>query len=376
MDRTWIARTAVSGAAALMALAIEGAAPPTSAAAAGPVATASTGGIPLNVRTGPARSYPRAATIPDGARLSIVCRVFGQLVTGHVRRTVVWNRLSNGRFVSDSNVSWRPARPTLPACRTRPSAAGVRPAARPAPLAAASTGGVPLNARTGASRAHERVGTIPDGSRLSIVCRVFGQLVTGHVRRTVVWDRLSDGRFVSDSNVSWRPARPTLPSCRTAPDAVPADPAGFIARMAGPARQSMARDRVPASVTIAQAIIESGWGHSRLSADDHNYFGIKCFGTPGPIAVGCRTYATSECERSHCFRTEATFRTYRDYRDSVRDHGRFLVVNPRYRPAFAYTRDANRFVVEIHKAGYATAPGYAKAVIALMQQHNLYRFDR
>ena len=60
----------------------------------------------------------------------------------------------------------------------------------------------------------------------------------------------------------------------------------------------------------------------------------------------------------------------------LRDHGRFLVVNPRYRPAFAYTRNADRFVTEIHKAGYATAPGYAKAVIALMQQHNLYRYDR
>jgi hypothetical protein len=250
------------------------------------------------------------------------------------------------------------------------------PAAAAGGTATADTGGIPLNVRSGPSRGHARVATLPDGRRLSIVCQVTGERVAGHVRHTALWDKLSSGRYVADANVSWRPSRPSLPRCRAEPAAVPATPAAFIAALAGPARQSMRRYRVPASVTMAQAIIESGWGRSQLSAADRNYFGIKCFGTPGPIALGCRTYATTECERSQCWRTEATFRTYRSLRDSVRDHGHFLVVNPRYRPAFAHTRNPDRFATAIHRAGYATAPGYARAVISLMRQYQLYRFDR
>ena len=58
------------------------------------------------------------------------------------------------------------------------------------------------------------------------------------------------------------------------------------------------------------------------------------------------------------------------------DHGRFLVVNPRYRGAFRFTRSRNRFAVAIHRAGYATSPTYARKLIRIMKRHNLYRFDR
>ena len=61
--------------------------------------------------------------------------------------------------------------------------------------------------------------------------------------------------------------------------------------------------------------------------------------------------------------------------DSFRDHGRFLTTNSRYRPAFAYTTDANRFIYEVWKAGYATSPTYATNVIALMTRYNLYQYD-
>jgi flagellar protein FlgJ len=58
------------------------------------------------------------------------------------------------------------------------------------------------------------------------------------------------------------------------------------------------------------------------------------------------------------------------------DHGRFLVVNPRYRRAFRYTRNANRFAVAIHRAGYATSPTYARNLIGIMRRYDLYRYDR
>jgi flagellar protein FlgJ len=134
--------------------------------------------------------------------------------------------------------------------------------------------------------------------------------------------------------------------------------AQYIAAAVGPAQQGYREFGVPASVTIAQSILESGWGRSTLTKNDRNYFGIKCFsGSPGPIANGCHTYATFECTPT-CYNTTASFRTYASATDSFRDHGRFLTTNSRYKPAFAYTRDADRFLTEIWKAGYATDPDY------------------
>jgi flagellar protein FlgJ len=335
-------------------------------------AFAHTGGIPLNVRSGASLGHARVATIPDGRRLAVVCRVRGQSIAGHARRTDLWLKLAGDRYVSDANVAWRPRRAALRPCGSPPARY----------VATAATGGIRLNLRAGPSTAHRLVGTAADGSRLTVTCQVGGQAVAGHVRRSAVWVRLSGGRYAADANLAWPPARPRVPSCAAAPstsrpDVVAPDPATFIARVAGPARRSMRRHGVPASVTIAQAILESGWGRSQLAYADHNYFGIKCFGAPGPVAAGCRSYPTSECAADRCFATRATFRVYRSLADSVRDHGRFLAVdNPRYRPAFAHRRSADRFTVGIHRAGYATSPGYAGAVIALMRQYRLYRYNR
>src|SRR5436853_386170 len=69
--------------------------------------------------------------------------------------------------------------------------------------------------------------------------------------------------------------------------------ADFIAASVIPAQQSQREFRVPASVTIAQAILESGWGRSGLTVNDKNFFGIKCFTpVPGPISIGCHSYST------------------------------------------------------------------------------------
>src|SRR5688572_24598284 len=111
MDRARTIRTAVSANAMLIVVAAHAAvaspapaaavaprgvlAGPAPAAAAVPrsvVAVASTGGIAMNVRSGPSLSHARVGALRNGTRLSIVCRVFGQLVRGHVRRSLVWNR--------------------------------------------------------------------------------------------------------------------------------------------------------------------------------------------------------------------------------------------------------------------------------------------
>lgn len=156
------------------------------------------------------------------------------------------------------------------------------------------------------------------------------------------------------------------------PAAVPMSTQSDFVGRAGPAAQRGELDYgVPASVTVAQAIIESAWGQA---APNNNHFGIKCgSGGPGPIANGCADLPTVECCPNHT--VIASFRTYATMEDSFRDHGLFLRTNSRYNPAFAYTNNPDQFIREVAKAGYATDPDYANKIISLMSQYNLYQYN-
>jgi flagellum-specific peptidoglycan hydrolase FlgJ len=144
-----------------------------------------------------------------------------------------------------------------------------------------------------------------------------------------------------------------------------------------PARATRDRYRVPVSVTLAQAILESGWGRSRLSRNDRNFFGKKCHrGGPGPIAAGCHDYETSECEGTACFRIVGSFRVYRSAGDSFQDHGLHLSSMARYAAAFRHTGEPDLFAAEVHRAGYATDPHYTTKLVGIMTKYDLYRYDR
>ena len=244
----------------------------------------------------------------------------------------------------------------------------------------AHTTGIPLNVRSGPSTGNQRVATIADGASIVLVCRVSGEQITGAVRRTADWDRLPDGHYVSDAYVV-RSRRPDACGANTPPAIGSARPtveqARFLATAAPLARRGMSQYGVPASVTMAQAILESGWGASALSVDHRNYFGIKCFdGYHGPFASGCHTYKTHECDKKgKCWTTRASFRTYASMSASFRDHGSFLVSNSRYQGAFRYSHQPDRFAQAIARAGYATSPTYAASLIRLMREYNLYRYD-
>jgi flagellar protein FlgJ len=257
----------------------------------------------------------------------------------------------------------------------------VAPAPAPATYAGtAHTEGGPLNIRSGPSSSAAVRGEVANGGGLTLSCSVSGSYIRGAVRSTSQWDRLTSGNYVSHAYVQ---TSATLPTCAGgAPVSGVIGPVGsmtnaqFIASAVVPAQQGYREFRVPASVTIAQSILESGWGRSGLTANDRNYFGIKCFsGSPGPIANGCHTYATYEC-LPVCAPTYATFRTYASITDSFRDHGYFLTTNSRYRPAFNYSGDPDQFLYQIWKAGYATSPTYVDNVKSLMRQYNLYQYDR
>jgi flagellar protein FlgJ len=151
--------------------------------------------------------------------------------------------------------------------------------------------------------------------------------------------------------------------------------AQFIAASAPGAQQSQREHRVPASVTIAQAILESGWGKSALAYFDKNYFGMKCY-SQGVYANGCRSHSTAECTPAgKCFSTTANFRTYATVVNSFRDHGALLATNSRYASAFSFTSNPNQFAAEIHKAGYATDPLYTVKLTGIMAKYSLYQYD-
>lgn len=150
-------------------------------------------------------------------------------------------------------------------------------------------------------------------------------------------------------------------------------PAEFIASIASAAQDCMSESKVPASVSIAQAILESSWGASQLAVQGFNLFGIKADASWGDAPT--ITLPTWEYSGNVRYRIEAAFRKYPSWLGSMRDHAAFLIRNKRYAPAFE-TTSAEAFAQAIAAAGYATDPHYASSVIALMRIHNLEQYDQ
>jgi flagellum-specific peptidoglycan hydrolase FlgJ len=126
---------------------------------------------------------------------------------------------------------------------------------------------------------------------------------------------------------------------------------------------------VPASITIAQAIEESGWGQSELASRDHNLFGIK--GT-GP--AGSDLLPTQEFENGQMVNRTSIFRVYHDFAESIDDHGRLLATSGYYRQSMAVRMDPDKFAQSLTGV-YATDPEYGAKLIGLMRQFDLYRYD-
>ncbi|MDK9665171.1 glucosaminidase domain-containing protein [Propionibacterium freudenreichii] len=193
-----------------------------------------------------------------------------------------------------------------------------------------------------------------------------------------------DGTIQTFQNgtIAWKNSGGTVVNVVNTGGSKPAagDEAGYIRWVAGFAQEEQRRYRVPAAVSIAQSIIESGWGQSSLTAVDNNYFGIKCPAYGSPFVSGCTSYSTSEWVNGGYVTIQAGFRSYNSPGDSFLDHGFFLSLGDpsnsanRYYPAFLTTNDRD-FVRAIAAAGYATDPTYANKIISIMDRYNLYQYD-
>jgi hypothetical protein len=144
----------------------------------------------------------------------------------------------------------------------------------------------------------------------------------------------------------------------------------FINKVAPGAVTGMWVTNVPASVSIAQAILESGWGSSKLATQANNLFGIKGTGNCGSV-----TMPTKEIINGEEVIVNAVFRKYCSFGDSIVDHGYFFLENPRYQNAMKNSGNADEFARQIQRAGYATDPNYAQKLINLINQYSLRRWD-
>jgi hypothetical protein len=155
----------------------------------------------------------------------------------------------------------------------------------------------------------------------------------------------------------------------------------FINSAIAPAQLSKKDTAVPAAVTIAQAILESGWGVHHLD-DANNYFGIKASTNTdgsvnyGTVATGYVVRTTNETVNGKVVTIQAKFRKYASMADSFKDHGLFLKNNSRYATAFTHASDPVQFAKDIAAAGYATEPDYADELVKIINQWKLDQYDK
>lgn len=147
----------------------------------------------------------------------------------------------------------------------------------------------------------------------------------------------------------------------------------FIMAIAPGARESQRLTGVPASVTLAQAILESDWGRSRLAREAKNLFGIKAHTRPG--TAGVYNILAWEVINGADVMSPESFKAYKTMADSITDHGRWFHEQPRYAGALAVRDDPQAFARAINAAGYATDPAYSAKLIGLMDRFDLYAYD-
>ncbi len=139
----------------------------------------------------------------------------------------------------------------------------------------------------------------------------------------------------------------------------------YFDRFGEVAVQQMRQYHIPASITLAQGVLESGAGKSELAVRANNHFGIKCNNGWN----GRRSYHDDD-ERGECFRA------YDNAYQSYVDHSLFLTNGPRYRRLFQLKRtDYKGWARGLKACGYATNPAYARRLIEIIELYRLYEYD-
>ena len=139
----------------------------------------------------------------------------------------------------------------------------------------------------------------------------------------------------------------------------------YISKYKGIAKIDMVKFGIPASITLAQGILESGAGTGALSVQANNHFGIKCHKDWTGPSVNYDDDSAQEC-----------FRKYNDPFESYNDHSIFLANRPRYAALFKFAKnDYSAWANGLKEAGYATDVAYPSKLIGLIQRYQLNKYD-
>ncbi len=155
------------------------------------------------------------------------------------------------------------------------------------------------------------------------------------------------------------PAKVTKPSSKKSATEI------YIETYSNIAKEEMRKYKIPASITLAQGILESGSGKGRLAKQANNHFGIKCHGWKGK-----KIYHDDD-------RSQECFRKYKKASSSYKDHSKFLTNRGRYSKLFKLKQDDYKgWAKGLKAAGYATDRRYPQKLISLIERYKLYEYDR
>ncbi|MDX1604215.1 MAG: glucosaminidase domain-containing protein, partial [Salinimicrobium sediminis] len=183
---------------------------------------------------------------------------------------------------------------------------------------------------------------------------------TGKKARQQTTNKNRDIPAVVDKNAPVKEKTQVPSTPRTYSDKIEA----YIHEFAPIAREEMELYKIPASITLAQGILESGAGEGELTRKANNHFGIKCHGWNGGSV-----YHDDD-------RSQECFRKYKDPKYSYRDHSLFLTERKRYAALFDLDiTDYKGWARGLRAAGYATDRKYPDKLISLIERYQLYRYD-
>ncbi len=149
----------------------------------------------------------------------------------------------------------------------------------------------------------------------------------------------------------------------------PANVTAFVNKTLNDAKLIKNTYRIPVSILVAQAALESGWG---MYVKDNAYFGIKAHGTSAQTT----SFKTTEFVNGKQISITDLFRSYADFKEAAEDYGKFLTSNTRYSQAFQYVNDPYKFAEQLQAAGYATDPRYAEKLKTIISTYFLDEYDK
>lgn len=145
----------------------------------------------------------------------------------------------------------------------------------------------------------------------------------------------------------------------------------FIKQYSKVAIAEMDKTKIPASIAMAQAIIESRAGTSILATKNNNMFGIKCALKPGVNKECGKTHCTNHCDDS----CKDFFLKYNNEWESWQEHSQFLM-RDRYAPLFKLGKDYKLWAAGLQKYGYATDEAYSSKLVKAVEKYKLYDLDK